>query len=195
MEDIKITTYGGNGIVSGETTLISDMSNISNERCGRKKFPFRTLTTNYREARTETDFVRYNPVVVLSINVLNATLLTHLRPIINADPNTLGSFYASRRQCLYVLVYLNTPYGHLLREIDFSVPVLSYQDLEEHHVRMHEAARAHMEGLAGVPITCEGAELNEGFMLANDEQAYFNKRLLRTIQEVKTPIISMTGVA
>lgn len=211
MIDISITAYRGFSAVAGETnlgTLLSNirsgtyfpavhkveeqlrLGNLTKANAIKKQLPFFTLTGNYQTLRQPHSLIRYNPVITIDVDDLEDDQIESVRQSLAVDPDVLAFFLTPKRHGFKIFVYLRTEYARRLRQTTFSVPVITYTDLEKHHSLMYEAARAHVEHITGVSVDVSGKDIGRGFFASFDAQAYFNTELLKEIEEIGTKVIS-----
>lgn len=211
MIDISITAYRGFSAVAGETNLSTLLSNIRGGtyfpavhkveeqlRLGdlakanaiKKQLPFFTLTGNYHTVRQSHSLVRYNPVITIDVDDLEDGRIEGVRQALASDPDVLAFFLTPKRHGFKIFLYLRTEYARRLRQTAFSVPVITYSELEKHHSLMYEAARLHIEQVTGVEVDVSGKDIGRGFFASFDVQAYFNTELLGEIEEIGTKVVS-----
>lgn len=211
MIDISITAYRGFSAVAGETNLGTLLSNIRGGtyfpavhkveeqlRLGdltkanaiKKQLPFFTLTGNYQTVRQSHSLIRYNPVITIDVDDLEDDQIEGVRQALASDPDVLAFFLTPKRHGFKIFLYLRTEYARRLRQTAFSVPVITYSELEKHHSLMYEAARLHIEQVTGVEVDVSGKDIGRGFFASFDAQAYFNTELLKEIEEIGTKVVS-----
>ena len=211
MIDISITAYRGFSAVAGETNLSTLLSNIRGGtyfpavhkveeqlRLGdlakanaiKKQLPFFTLTGNYHTVRQSHSLIRYNPVITIDVDDLEDGRIEGVRQALASDPDVLAFFLTPKRHGFKIFLYLRTEYARRLRQTAFSVPVITYSELEKHHSLMYEAARLHIEQVTGVEVDVSGKDIGRGFFASFDVQAYFNTELLGEIEEIGTKVVS-----
>lgn len=216
MIDISITAYRGFSAVAGETNLSTLLSNIRGGtyfpavhkveeqlRLGdlakanaiKKQLPFFTLTGNYHTVRQSHSLVRYNPVITIDVDDLEDGRIEGVRQALASDPDVLAFFLTPKRHGFKIFLYLRTEYARRLRQTAFSVPVITYSELEKHHSLMYEAARLHIEQVTGVEVDVSGKDIGRGFFASFDVQAYFNTELLGEIEEIGTKVVSEKEVS
>ena len=209
MNDIKITAYRGFSAVSGETNLTTVITNIRNGayfhtvqkveqhlRLGdlakanavKKQLPFFTLTGNYSSLRQAHSLLRYNPVITIDVDGLADDRVDAVRRLLEADADVVACFLTPKRHGFKIFLYLRTEYARRLRKTTFSVPVITYAELENHHALMYESARLYVERLIGLPVDVSGKDISRGFFASFDAQAYLNTSLLAEIEEVTTRV-------
>lgn len=210
MIDISITAYRGFSAVAGETNLGTLLSNIRGGtyfpavhkveeqlRLGdlakanaiKKQLPFFTLTGNYQTVRQSHSLIRYNPVITIDVDDLEDDQIEGVRQALASDPDVLAFFLTPKRHGFKIFLYLRTEYARRLRQTAFSVPVITYSELEKHHSLMYEAARLHIEQVTGVEVDVSGKDIGRGFFASFDAQAYFNTELLGEIEEIGTKVV------
>lgn len=211
MTDISISCYRGFSAVAGETnlsTLIAHirsgtyfptvhkveqqlkLGNIAKANAIKKQLPFFTLTGNYETVRQPPSLVRYNPVITIDVDNIEDDRIDSVRQSIEHDADVLASFLTPKRHGFKIFLYLRTEYARRLRQATFSVPAITYSELERHHALMYEAARAHVERVTGVSVDVSGKDIGRGFFASFDAQAYFNAALLAEVEEVTAKVIS-----
>ena len=211
MIDISITAYRGFSAVAGETNLSTLLSNIRGGtyfpavhkveeqlRLGdlakanaiKKQLPFFTLTGNYHTVRQSHSLIRYNPVITIDVDDLEDGRIEGVRQALASDPDVLAFLLTPKRHGFKIFLYLRTEYARRLRQTAFSVPVITYSELEKHHSLMYEAARLHIEQVTGVEVDVSGKDIGRGFFASFDVQAYFNTELLGEIEEIGTKVVS-----
>lgn len=216
MIDISITAYRGFSAVAGETNLSTLLSNIRGGtyfpavhkveeqlRLGdlakanaiKKQLPFFTLTGNYHTVRQSHSLIRYNPVITIDVDDLEDGRIEGVRQALASDPDVLAFFLTPKRHGFKIFLYLRTEYARRLRQTAFSVPVITYSELEKHHSLMYEAARLHIEQVTGVEVDVSGKDIGRGFFASFDVQAYFNTELLGEIEEIGTKVVSEKEVS
>lgn len=216
MIDISITAYRGFSAVAGETNLSTLLSNIRGGtyfpavhkveeqlRLGdlakanaiKKQLPFFTLTGNYHTVRQSHSLIRYNPVITIDVDDLEDGRIEGVRQALASDPDVLAFFLTPKRHGFKIFLYLRTEYARRLRQTAFSVPVITYSELEKHHSLMYEAARLHIEQVTGVEVDVSGKDIGRGFFASFDVQAYFNTELLGEIEEIGTKVVSEKKVS
>ena len=216
MIDISITAYRGFSAVAGETNLSTLLSNIRGGayfpavhkveeqlRLGdlakanaiKKQLPFFTLTGNYHTVRQSHSLIRYNPVITIDVDDLEDGRIEGVRQALASDPDVLAFFLTPKRHGFKSFLYLRTEYARRLRQTAFSVPVITYSELEKHHSLMYEAARLHIEQVTGVEVDVSGKDIGRGFFASFDVQAYFNTELLGEIEEIGTKVVSEKEVS
>ena len=216
MIDISITAYRGFSAVAGETNLSTLLSNIrggayfpavnkveEQMRLGdlakanaiKKQLPFFTLTGNYHTVRQSHSLIRYNPVITIDVDDLEDGRIEGVRQALASDPDVLAFFLTPKRHGFKIFLYLRTEYARRLRQTAFSVPVITYSELEKHHSLMYEAARLHIEQVTGVEVDVSGKDIGRGFFASFDVQAYFNTELLGEIEEIGTKVVSEKKVS
>ena len=180
MNDIKITAYRGFSAVSGETNLTTVITNIRNGayfhtvqkveqhlRLGdlakanavKKQLPFFTLTGNYSSLRQAHSLLRYNPVITIDVDGLADDRVDAVRRLLEADADVVACFLTPKRHGFKIFLYLRTEYARRLRKTTFSVPVITYAELENHHALMYESARLYVERLIGLPVDVSGKDI------------------------------------
>ena len=180
MNDIKITAYRGFSAVSGETNLTTVITNIRNGayfhtvqkveqhlRLGnlakanavKKQLPFFTLTGNYSSLRQAHSLLRYNPVITIDVDGLADDRVDAVRRLLEADADVVACFLTPKRHGFKIFLYLRTEYARCLRKTTFSVPVITYAELENHHALMYESARLYVERLIGLPVDVSGKDI------------------------------------
>ena len=180
MNDIKITAYRGFSAVSGETNLTTVITNIRNGayfhtvqkveqhlRLGdlakanavKKQLPFFTLTGNYSSLRQAHSLLRYNPVITIDVDGLADDRVDAVRRLLEADADVVACFLTPKRHGFKIFLYLRTAYARRLRKTTFSVPVITYAELENHHALMYESARLYVERLIGLPVDVSGKDI------------------------------------
>ena len=180
MNDIKITAYRGFSAVSGETNLTTVITNIRNGayfhtvqkveqhlRLGdlakanavKKQLPFFTLTGNYSSLRQAHSLLRYNPVITIDVDGLADDRVDAVRRLLEADADVVACFLTPKRHGFKIFLYLRTEYARRLRKTTFSVPVITYAELENHHALMYESARLYVERLIGLPVDVSGEDI------------------------------------
>lgn len=210
MNDILITAYRGFSAVSGETNLTTVITNIRNGayfhtvqkveqhmRLGdltkanavKKQLPFFTLTGNYSSSRQPYSLLRYNPVITVDVDDLTDDRVDAVRHSLEADADVVACFLTPKRHGFKIFLYPRTEYARRLRKMTFSVPFITYAELENHHALMYEAARLYVERLIGLPVDVSGKDISRGFFASFDAQAYLNTSLLAEIEEVTTRVI------
>ena len=216
MIDISITAYRGFSAVAGETNLSTLLSNIRGGtyfpavhkveeqlRLGdlakanaiKKQLPFFTLTGNYHTVRQSHSLIRYNPVITIDVDDLEDGRIEGVRQALASDPDVLAFFLTPKRHGFKIFLYLRTEYARRLRQTAFSVPVITYSELEKHHSLMYEAARLHIEQVTGVEVDVSGKDIGRGFFASFDVQASFNTELLGEIEEIGTKVVSEKEVS
>ena len=216
MIDISITAYRGFSAVAGETNLSTLLSNIRGGayfpavhkveeqlRLGdlakanaiKKQLPFFTLTGNYHTVRQSHSLIRYNPAITIDVDDLEDGRIEGVRQALASDPDVLAFFLTPKRHGFKIFLYLRTEYARRLRQTAFSVPVITYSELEKHHSLMYEAARLHIEQVTGVEVDVSGKDIGRGFFASFDVQAYFNTELLGEIEEIGTKVVSEKEVS
>ena len=207
MKDLMITAYSGFSTVSGETNLTTVITNIRNGayfhtvrkveqqlRLGdlskanaiKKQLPFFTLTGNYSALRQPYSLLHYNPVITVDVDELADDRVDAVRRLLEADADVVACFLTPKRHGFKIFLYLRTAYARRLRKMTFSVPFITYAELENHHALMYEAARLYVERLIGLPVDVSGKDIGRGFFASFDAQAYLNTALLGEIEEVTT---------
>lgn len=210
MKDLMITAYSGFSTVSGETNLTTVITNIRNGayfhtvqkveqqlRLGnlskanaiKKQLPFFTLTGNYSALRQPYSLLRYNPVITVDVDDLADDRVDAVRRLLEADVQVVACFLTPKRHGFKIFLYLCTEYASRLRKMTFSVPFITYAELENHHALMYEAARLYVERLIGLPVDVSGKDISRGFFASFDAQAYLNTVLLAEIEEVTTRVL------
>lgn len=210
MKDLMITAYSGFSTVSGETNLTTVITNIRNGayfhtvrkveqqlRLGdlskanaiKKQLPFFTLTGNYSALRQPYSLLRYNPVITVDVDELADDRVDAVRRLLEADADVVACFLTPKRHGFKIFLYLRTAYARRLRKMTFSVPFITYAELENHHALMYEAARLYVERLIGLPVDVSGKDIGRGFFASFDAQAYLNTALLGEIEEVTTRVL------
>lgn len=204
MNDINITTYRGFSTVSGTTTLtaviegirqgayahlirrIEDqlrLGNVAKAEEIKRQLPFFTLTAHYAECRRSHSITGYEHVLTIDVDKLTDEQLEPMRRLLEADPCVLACFLSPKRHGYKIFLYPDSAYARRLRETTFSVPALSYAELEKYHARIYEVGRAHIETLLGVPVDTSGKDPGRGFFTSFDPLAYLNIDLLGMIPE------------
>ena len=210
MKDLMITAYSGFSTVSGETNLTTVITNIRNGayfhtvrkveqqlRLGdlskanaiKKQLPFFTLTGNYSALRQPYSLLHYNPVITVDVDELADDRVDAVRRLLEADADVVACFLTPKRHGFKIFLYLRTAYARRLRKMTFSVPFITYAELENHHALMYEAARLYVERLIGLPVDVSGTDIGRGFFASFDAQAYLNTALLGEIEEVTTRVL------
>ena len=193
MKDLMITAYSGFSTVSGETNLTTVITNIRNGayfhtvrkveqqlRLGdlskanaiKKQLPFFTLTGNYSALRQPYSLLRYNPVITVDVDELADDRVDAVRRLLEADADVVACFLTPKRHGFKIFLYLRTAYARRLRKMTFSVPFITYEELENHHALMYEAARLYVERLIGLPVDVSGKDIGRGFFASFDAQAF-----------------------
>ena len=209
MENVTVTTYRGFSTASGETTLAQDLADIKDGKYARpvikiaslvaqgkteeannvkKQLPFRTATANYRERRLPPGIIRYNPVLTLDLDEQPEERLEELRTLINSDPDTLASFLSPKQHGYKFFTCLRTSYAQKLRK-RLTLAEIAYNELEEIHLKLYNAAKEHYEKLLGAEIDGSGKDLSRGYFVSFDPKAYFNTALQQEIEPLEVRII------
>ena len=104
----------------------------------KKQLPFFTLTGNYHTVRQSHSLIRYNPVITIDVDDLEDGRIEGVRQALASDPDVLAFFLTPKRHGFKIFLYLRTEYARRLRQTAFSVPVITYSELEKHHSLMYE---------------------------------------------------------
>lgn len=133
--------------------------------------------------------LRYNPVITVDVDELADDRVDAVRRLLEADADVVACFLTPKRHGFKIFLYLRTAYARRLRKMTFSVPFITYAELENHHALMYEAARLYVERLIGLPVDVSGKDIGRGFFASFDAQAYLNTALLGEIEEVTTRVL------
>lgn len=82
-----------------------------------------------------------------------------VRRLLEADADVVACFLTPKRHGFKIFLYLRTEYARRLRKTTFSVPVITYAELENHHALMYESARLYVERLIGLPVDVSGKDI------------------------------------
>lgn len=211
MNQPSVTAYSGFSKVSGQIAIERFFALISNPtyehlilKIGqfiqegkikeanyvKRQLPFFTITANYIEKRLPESINGYNDLITIDIDGLTDEQVTTLRPIIEQDQATIGSFLTAKQHGYKIIAHLITPQTEELRQKYLRVESTTYERLEEYHGKIYEITRRHYEQLLDIKVDTSGKDISRGVFASYDPQTFFSSERLDRIEPVTTKIIA-----
>ncbi|NDV83254.1 VapE domain-containing protein [Bacteroides sp. 51] len=211
MNQQPVTTYSGFSKVSGNITLAEFFNLISGstyehliQKIGwlvqagktkeagnvKRQLPFFTITAHYQKNRLPESIAGYNDLITIDIDGLTDEQVATLRPIIEQDAATIGSFLTAKQHGYKIIAHLVSASVEKLRKKILSAETITYEQLEEYHEKVYELTRRHYEDILQVEVDTSGKDISRGVFASYDPLAFFSPERLAGVRPLTAKIIA-----